>query len=223
MSPFGVVCAKCGSGMPMGAVFCGSCGARISEIAGEERAASQDDEATPPREEASAPKPVGVRMLIVAWALGIIAGFFLGRAFAPGTPAGGDAGDSRPAAGSAPPGAEDLLASARVASDAGRYAQARDLYRRVLENEPGNLSAHVDLGVAELALGDGAAARASFGAALAGPSPHPAAAYNLARLAEEAGDHPEAGKYYALYLELAPEGPRAANARAKLRRGDASR
>ncbi len=211
MTPFGVVCAKCGAGMPMGATFCGSCGARI------------EDEATPPREEVSVPRPVGVRMLLVAWALGILAGFFLGRAFAPGTPAGKGGGDSQPAAGSEAPGAEDLLASARAASDAGRYAEARDLYRRVLEIEPENLSAHVDLGVAELALGDEASARASFVAALAGPSPHPSAAYNLARLADESGDRPEAGKYYALYLELAPEGPRAADARAKLRSEDISR
>jgi tetratricopeptide (TPR) repeat protein len=164
----------------------------------------------------SAAKPVGVRMLIVAWAMGILAGFFLGRAFAPGTLAGGDPGESRPAAGSEPPGGEDSLASARAASDAGRYAEARELYRGVLEREPGNLSARVDLGVAELALGDEAAARASFGAALAGPSPHPAAAYNLALLAEQGGDRPEAARYYALYLKLAPDGPRAADARAKV-------
>jgi Tfp pilus assembly protein PilF len=74
----------------------------------------------------------------------------------------------------------------------------------------------VDLGVAQLALGEESAARASFGDALSGGSPHPAAAYNLAKLAEEAGNRVEAGKYYSLYLKLAPEGPRAQEVQAKL-------
>ncbi len=211
MSPFGVVCAKCGAGMPMGVAFCGSCGTRIA------------DEAAAPRQEAPAPRSASTRMLIVAWALGLVAGLFLGRAFAPVTSGGGDGGESRPVAESQAPSPVDVLASARAASDAGRYAEARDLYRRALRMDPGDLSAHVDLGVAELALGDEAAARASFGAALAGGSPHPAAAYNLAKLAEEGGNRVEAGKYYILYLRLAPEGPHAREVRSKLAKQGASR
>ncbi len=204
MSPFGVVCAKCGAGMPMGVAFCGSCGTRI------------EDEAAAPRQEAHAPRSAGARMLIVAWALGLVAGLFLGRAFAPVTSGGGDGAESRPVAESQPQGAAEILASARAASDAGRYAEARDLYRRALEMDPADLSALVDLGVAELALGDDAAARAALIAALAGGTPHPAAAYNLAKLAEDAGNKQEAEKYYGLYLKLAPEGPRAQEVRAKV-------
>ena len=203
MSPFGVVCAKCGAGMPMGVAFCGSCGTRI------------EDEAAAPRQDAPPPRSPGARMLLVAWALGLVAGLFLGRAFAPGTSGGGEGGEPRPVVESQPQGAAEMLASARTASDAGRYAEARDLYRRALEMDPADLSALVDLGVAELALGDEAAGRSSFKGALAGSAPHPAAAYNLAKLAEDAGNKQEAEKYYGVYLKLAPEGPRAQDVRAK--------
>ena len=205
MSPFGVVCAKCGAGMPVGVAFCGSCGARI-----------EGEAAPPPREEAPALASAGVRMLVIAWGLGIVAGLFLGRAFAPGTPAEKEDGEAPPAAQASPESAPDLLASAHAASDAGRYREARDLYQRVLARDPANLSALVDLGIAELALGDEAAGRSSFSGALAGSAPHPAAAYNLAKLSEDSGNRPEAEKYYALYLKLAPEGPRAKAVRAKL-------
>ena len=215
MSPFGVVCPKCGAGMPMGVQFCGSCGARIPDAAPETGPESADRPENARAETAAAPpRGAGVRLLLLAWLLGIVAGFFLGRAFAP------DVLD-RPAAEAekaAPESVVAILEKAHAASDARRYAEARDLYQRAIAIDPGNLAAQVDLGVARLALGDPDGARAAFGAALAGAAPHPAAAYNLARMAEEAGNAAEARKYYALYLKLAPEGPRATEVKSKVAR-----
>jgi tetratricopeptide (TPR) repeat protein len=217
--------------MPMGVAFCGNCGTRIPEVPSPE----DPDAARAGAGEAPAPRNTGVRMLVAAWALGIVAGFFLGHAFTPSTPAQKESADAGspsqsegqdaskgPMAGVQPESAPELLASAHAASDEGRYAEARDLYLRVLDLDPANLSALVDLGIAELALGDEAAGRSSFSGALAGSTPHPAAAYNLGRLAENGGNREEAGKYYALYLKLAPQGPRAKEVREKLAaRGEA--
>ena len=201
MSPFGVVCAKCGAGMPVGVQFCGSCGARI--------------EKPPPArgEETRRPEAPGVRLLVIVWAMGLVGGFFFGRAFSPGT--SGNTPSAEQAA-QAPEDSEHLLAQARAASDAKRFAQARNFYERALSLSPDDHSARVDLGIALLALGDEASARHAFEEALSGSAPHPAAAYNLARMAEKAGDSQGAAKYYALFLKLAPDGPRAAEVRAKI-------
>jgi tetratricopeptide (TPR) repeat protein len=210
MSPFGVVCPKCGAGMPMGVQFCGSCGARIPDAAPEASREGEERRDAP----ASPPRGAGVRLLVFAWALGILAGFFLGRAFAPEALKPSAPGTGAPA----PENTAAILDRAHAASDTRRYSEARDLYERAIALDPGNLAAQVDLGVARIALGDPDGARAAFGAALAGASPHPAAAYNLARMAEEAGNAAEARKYYALYLKLAPEGPRAREVRSKVAR-----
>ncbi len=203
MSPLGVVCAKCGAGMPVGAQFCGSCGARIEE-----------PPPAPARgKETRRPQAPGVRFLIIAWAMGLLGGFFLGRAFSPGTSGNSPSGEQ---ATQAPEDSEHLLVQARAASDAKRYAQARNFYERALALSPDDHSAQVDLGIAFLALGDEKGARHAFEEALSGSAPHPAAAYNLARMAEKAGDSQGAAKYYALFLKLAPDGPRAAEVRAKI-------
>jgi tetratricopeptide (TPR) repeat protein len=206
MSPSGVVCAKCGASMPAGGQFCGRCGTPMAKDAG---APSRGE---PPR------RPVApVRKLLVAWGLGILAGLLLGRALPPGATA-----PHGPAAGPSQAETEDigsLLARARAAEDAKRFSEARDLYRKVLARAPEDRSARVDLGIAELALGDEAAARESFEAALAGDAPHPAAAYNLGRMAEDAGRLKEARARYRLYLKLAPDGPQAESVKAKLAPG----
>jgi tetratricopeptide (TPR) repeat protein/ribosomal protein L40E len=203
-SPSGVVCGKCGAVMPADARFCGGCGGRIEG----ETAAS-----APARAEAAPPsRSTPVQLLLVAWGVGLLGGFFLGRAFAPGisgkTPAGQEAAE-------APEDATHFLVRARAAFDAKRWDSARDLYERALSLSPDDQSARVDLGITLVALGDDAGARREFEAALKGRTPHPAAAYNLARLAEKAGNRKDAAKYYAIYLRLAPNGPRAAEVRAK--------
>jgi tetratricopeptide (TPR) repeat protein len=156
-----------------------------------------------------------VRKLLVAWGLGILAGLLLGRALTPG-PA-----PSSPAPASRAP-TEDvrsLLARAHAAADARRFSEARDLYQQVLARAPSDQSVQVDLGITQLALGDDAAARASFQAALEGEAPHPAAAYNLGRMEEEAGRFEEAKAHYRLYLKLAPDGPNAVRVKTRLAPG----
>lgn len=200
MSPFGVVCDACGAGMPMGVRFCGKCGATVGEKA----------DSPPKKDEAPGrPAPVGVRLLLIAWGLGLLAGLMLGRGLIP----------SRGPEAGAPQGGEDvatLLERAHASSDAGRYSTAKDLYRRVVAMEPTYLPAYVDLGIALAALGEDAAARAAFRSALIGGAPHPAAAYNLARLEEEAGRYDRAREFYGRYLALDPEGAKAGEARRKL-------
>jgi tetratricopeptide (TPR) repeat protein/ribosomal protein L40E len=201
-SPSGVVCGKCGAVMPADARFCGGCGGRIEgEVAALPRA-----EAAPPS------RATPVHLLLVAWALGLLGGFFIGRAFAPGISGKAPAGEE---AAEAPEDATHFLVRARAAFDAKRWDSARDLYERSLSLSPDDQSARVDLGITLVALGDDAGARREFEAALKGSTPHPAAAYNLGRLAEKAGNLKDAAKYYAMYLRLAPDGPRAAEARAK--------
>ncbi len=206
MSPSGVVCEKCGASMPAGGQFCGRCGTPMAKDAG-----------APSRAEPSRRPAAPVRKLLVAWGLGILAGLLLGRSLAPGPTA-----PRGPTAEPSQAETEDvrsLLARAHAAAGAKRFSEARDLYRKVLARAPEDRSVRVDLGIAELALGDDAAARESFEAALAGDAPHPAAAYNLGRMAEEAGRLEEAKMRYRLYLELAPRGSQAEKVKAKLAPG----
>ena len=202
MSPFGVVCEKCGSGMPMGVQFCGSCGASIER------------ETASPKVEAPPVKKRGGRALLIGWGLGLLGGLMLGLAFPsathppPDEPALQETGS-----------AATLLSRAHDASEAKEFSKAVDLYRRAAVRDSANLSILVDLGIAQLATGDKATARASFKAALSGPTPHPAAAYNLARLEEGAGNMKRARVYYARYLKLDPDGNAAAEAKTKLGEG----
>ncbi|MDP3938222.1 MAG: tetratricopeptide repeat protein [Deltaproteobacteria bacterium] len=208
MSPFGVVCHACGAGMPMGVRFCGKCGTTIDEKAG----GSAKEEVTSRR------APAGIRLLLIAWGLGLLAGLMLGRGLIPtrsfepdALPSGTTQEDEN---------VESLLARGHAASDAGSFSTAKDLYRRVVAIEPANLPAQVNLGIALAALGEDTAARAAFLVALTGATPHPAAAYNLALLEEEAGRYDRARKFYGQYLALDPEGKKAAKAREKLSSSD---
>ena len=203
MSPFGMVCQKCGAGMPMGVEFCGRCGAKI-----------ENQSASPAKEDHPRRKPAGVGMLLLTWGLGLVAGFMLARAIGPSP-------DAAPSQQAAPESTGALLARARVASTAGRYSEARTLYQSAIMRAPRDLSAHVDLGLTRLALGEEAGARASFTSALAGNNPHPAAAFNLGLLEEEAGDLGAAKSLFTLYLKLAPNGPKAEEVRAKIAPGGA--
>lgn len=201
MSAFGMVCQKCGAGMPMGIEFCGRCGAKI-----------EDQAAPPAKEDPPRPKPPIVGMLLLTWGLGLVAGFMLGHAIGP-SPA------VAPSQQAAPESTGALLARARAASAAGRYSEARTLYQSAIIRAPRDLSAHVDLGLTRLALGDEAGARASFTSALKGGNPHPAAAFNLGLLEEEAGNLGAAKSHFTLYLKLAPNGPKADEVRAKIASG----
>lgn len=199
MSPFGTVCAKCGAGMPMGVKFCGKCGATL------------EAETPPAKKETPPVLGPGVRALLIVWGLGLLAGLLLGRAWPPAP-----AAPLERAADRETENAEALLARAHAASDNGQFSEAAGLYKRALPLAPSNPSLLVDLGIAQVALGDDASARASFKSALLGRAPHPAALYNLGLLAERNGNPERARVYYARYLALDPGGSRAAKARAKL-------
>ncbi len=186
----------------MGVRFCGSCGASI------------DLETAPPKLEAPPVKKPGSRTLLVSWGLGLLGGLMLGLAFPTATHSPPD----EPSVGEAE-SAASLLSRAHDASGAKQFSKAVDLYRRAATLDSSNLSILVDLGIAQLAMGDEATARASFKAALTGRTPHPAAAYNLARLEERGGNMKRARVYYARYLKLDPDGSEAADAKAKLGEG----
>ncbi|MFQ5458721.1 MAG: tetratricopeptide repeat protein, partial [Myxococcota bacterium] len=139
MSPFGTVCAKCGAGMPMGVKFCGKCGATL------------EAERPPAKKETPPVLGPGVRALLIVWGLGLLAGLLLGRAFPPAPLA--------PPEHAAEQGTESgdaLLARARTASDSGQFSEAAALYRRAIALAPSNASLLVDLGIAQVALGDDA-------------------------------------------------------------------
>ncbi len=84
-----------------------------------------------------------------------------------------------------------LLDAAVARHQAGDLAGAEVLYRHVLEGDPGNLAAHVNLGILNLGRGHTAAALAGADAALARDDTH-ARAWNLKGLALVGGGDPRA-------------------------------
>ncbi|MDE2604396.1 MAG: tetratricopeptide repeat protein [Burkholderiales bacterium] len=78
--------------------------------------------------------------------------------------------------------AQELIAAGNTAEDAGRLQEALDLYRRAAALAPQLPAAHLNLGIAQEALGDAASARASYERVLALELDHPFGAYNLGKL-----------------------------------------
>ena len=91
-------------------------------------------------------------------------------------------GGQAPAPDQARAEAQALIASGNAAEDAGRVPEAHALYLQAVERDPQLPAAHLNLGIAQEALGDDLAARASYEKALALESGHPFAAYNLGKL-----------------------------------------
>lgn len=82
----------------------------------------------------------------------------------------------------AAPDAEQLIADGNAAEDHGRLDEALALYRQAVTRAPDLPKAHLNLGIAQEALGDAVAARASYERVLALDAGHPFGAYNLAKL-----------------------------------------
>lgn len=78
--------------------------------------------------------------------------------------------------------ARELVAAGNRAEDAGRLQEALGLYRQAVATAPQSPEAHLNLGIAQEALGDMLAARTSYERVLALESDHPYAAYNLGKL-----------------------------------------
>lgn len=93
-----------------------------------------------------------------------------------------------PQAAPEPPGpderaqAEALVAQGNAAEDAGRLQDAHGLYLQAVALAPDLPKTHLNLGIAEEALGDAIAARARYEKVLALEPGHPYGAYNLAKL-----------------------------------------
>ena len=86
------------------------------------------------------------------------------------------------ASGAARPAAQALVAAGNAAEDAGRLQEAHGLYLQAVARDPRLPAAHLNLGIAQEALGDDPGARASYERALALEDGHPFAAYNLGKL-----------------------------------------
>ncbi|MDB5858822.1 MAG: hypothetical protein JWQ76_2511 [Ramlibacter sp.] len=78
--------------------------------------------------------------------------------------------------------AQELIAAGNAAEDAGRLQEAHGLYLQAVACDPQLPAAHLNLGIAQEALGDELAARACYEQALALENGHPFAAYNLGKL-----------------------------------------
>ena len=105
--------------------------------------------------------------------------------------------------------ADRLIAEGNRAEDAGRLAEACELYRRAIAAAPRYAKAHLNLGIALEASGDLDGAAASQEAALAAEPSNPYAAYNLAKLRFQRGDAAGAESLVARALAGRPEFPEA--------------
>jgi protein O-GlcNAc transferase len=101
--------------------------------------------------------------------------------------------------------ADRLIADGRAAEDAGRIAQACDLYRQAVSIAPRYPAAHVNLGIGLAAKGDEQGAIDAYRLALAIDPGHPYANYNLGILLFSRGDAEQAEATLRTALELRPE------------------
>jgi tetratricopeptide (TPR) repeat protein len=117
---------------------------------------------------------------------------------------------AQPAAAQAPLGPYEEAVAARQAGDP---ALAATLLRRVIEGEPGNADAQLQLGLSLLALGQLDEAEAAFGRTLAIAPAYADAQIGLARIAQRRGDRRRA---LALLEQIDPANREAAELRAAL-------
>lgn len=119
-------------------------------------------------------------------------------------------------AGVAPPA--ELIAEARAAQDAGRYAAAARLWGRVVDRVPSDARAQRGLGLALLDGGEAARAAKILGRARRLAPEDPEIVLLLGTALQATGDTEGARAAYEAYLRLAPEGANAGEVRAILSR-----
>ena len=105
--------------------------------------------------------------------------------------------------------ADRLIAEGNRAEDDGQLSRACDLYRHALALAPGYAKAHINLGIALEAMGDGAGAIGCYEHALAGDPGNPAANYNLGKLLHARGDLTRAEQLLTRALHGRPQFPEA--------------
>jgi hypothetical protein len=95
----------------------------------------------------------------------------------------------------------DLLDRAGSARRSGDYATARELYEKVIKQNPGNVEANGGLGDVARAQGDLAGAKASYERALAASPSYGPAQLGLADTEWDQGNHASAQQHYAKVVE----------------------
>jgi len=113
---------------------------------------------------------------------------------------------------------ETALANAKAAADAGKWAEAKGAYDKVLALAPGNASALYGRGRASFELRQSAPAMKDLAAVLAGNPKHPGALQLMGSLLQEQGRREEARALYQRYLDAYPNGRQANQIRALLER-----
>ena len=114
--------------------------------------------------------------------------------------------ESQPAATGS---ADRLIAEGNRAEDQGELPRACELYRQALALAPRYAKAHVNLGIALEAMGDGAGAIRSYEQALAADPANPAANYNLGKLLYARRELARAEQLLARALQSRPDFPEA--------------
>ena len=110
----------------------------------------------------------------------------------------------------------DLVGQGDLNFNNKNYAQAESYYKQALDLDPTNLSAQSGLGAAQLLGGKTAAAYASLKDALKIDSQHAGSLFYLGEAAAGLGKTDESKTSYNKYLEIAPTGEHAAEAKAAL-------
>ena len=105
--------------------------------------------------------------------------------------------------------ADRLIAEGNRAEEHGELGRACELYRQALQLAPRYGKAHINLGIALEAIGDGAGAADSYEQALAADPANPAANYNLGRLLHGRGELARAEELLTLALQGRPHFPEA--------------
>ena len=105
------------------------------------------------------------------------------------------------------PAADLLIAEGNRAENDGKLREARELYRKAVEADPGYGKAHLNLGIALQGLGEEDSAAAAYEAALGIDADDAYANYNLGRLLASRGDLARAERLLRAALERKREFP----------------
>jgi tetratricopeptide (TPR) repeat protein len=95
----------------------------------------------------------------------------------------------------------ELLDRAGAARRSGDYVTSRELYQRILRDNPANVEANGGLGDVARAQGNLPEAKASYERALAASPAYGPATLGLADVEWDLGDHASAQKHYAAIVE----------------------
>jgi predicted O-linked N-acetylglucosamine transferase (SPINDLY family) len=105
--------------------------------------------------------------------------------------------------------ADRLIAEGNRAEDEGELLRACELYRQALALAPRHAKAHLNLGIALEAMGDGTGAIRSYEQLLAAEPANPAANYNLGKLLHVRGELARAEELLRRALQRRPDFPEA--------------